>query len=191
MTEALLPDPSARLEVAFTATYRERMQGLPFVNPALHVEAVAFAPWKCYWLGVMVTPWAMNLMLTPRDVTLWRTLPPGDKRRYRFPAGAFDFISAHDGALGEYLVCSLFSPVLEFADHDTARQTAQIARDALFDPANADDAVGAAPAAVDATVDVAAASGPLTRLEQTLAAPISRRDLLHGHLPLDAHDDRG
>ena len=47
----------------------------------------AFAPWKGYWLGVMLTPWFMNLMLAPRDPARWRPLPPGAKRRYAFPAG--------------------------------------------------------------------------------------------------------
>ena len=47
MTEAppLLPDPSARLAAVFQAV-AERMRGLDFVNPALEVEAVGFAPGK-------------------------------------------------------------------------------------------------------------------------------------------------
>jgi [NiFe] hydrogenase assembly HybE family chaperone len=185
-------DPSSRLEAAFNAIH-ERMRGLAFINPALRVEAIAFAPWKTYWLGVMLTPWSMNLMLTPREAAAWRSLPAGDKRRYTFPAGAYDFISARDDTLGEYLVCSLFSPVLEFADHETARQTAQLARDALFDAANAETGAGneLTPALANADSSTDAHPGPLARLEQTLASPISRRDLLHGHLPTDTHADRG
>ena len=38
-----LPDPSARLTDAFRAV-AQRMRGLAFVNPALDVEAVGFAP---------------------------------------------------------------------------------------------------------------------------------------------------
>ena len=142
MTDArsCLPDPSPRLEAAFRAVYAERMQGLAFVNAAVAVEAIGFAPWKHYWLGVMLTPWSMNLLLAPRETSAWRPLPPGEKRRYTFPAGAFDFISAREEAIGEYLICSLFSPVLEFADHATARQTALLAREALFDSANAEAA---------------------------------------------------
>lgn len=185
------PDPSSRLEDAFNATYRGRMKGLAFVNPALRVEAVAFAPWKTYWLGVMLTPWSMNLMLTPRELAAWRPLPAGEKRRYAFPAGAFDFIGACDDALGEYLICSLFSPVLEFADHETARETARVAREALFDPAHAEQAVAAPDVTPSPNTDATAAKpGPVARLAQTLATPISRRDLLHGHLPVDANGDR-
>ena len=179
MTDAAspLPDPSPALERAFHAVHAERMQGLAFVNPALRVEAVGFAPWRGCWLGVMLTPWSMNLLLVPRDVSAWRPLPVGEKRRYSFPAGEFDFVSARDDA-GEYLACSLFSPVLEFADHETARETARRAREALFDAANAES-----PPACGASEDPAAAPGPLAQLAAGLATPVSRRDLLRGRFP--------
>ncbi len=108
----LLPDPSPCL----TAAYRsiaQRMDGLTFVNPAIEVEAVGFAPWESHWLGVMVTPWCINLMLLPRDASAWTSLPQGQKLSYRFPAGDYDFISSRDETVGEYQMCSLISPVLE------------------------------------------------------------------------------
>ena len=153
-----LPNPAPRLESAFRSILDTRMRGLPFVNPAIGVEAVAFAPWKHYWLGVMLTPWAMNLMLTPRERAIWRPLPAGQKRRYTFPAGQFDFIAARDDDIGEFLICSLYSPVQHFADHETARETARLAREALFEPEEA-----------------SAAS-----LDSRLAQPMSRRELLRG-----------
>ncbi len=61
-------DPSARLVAAFEAA-AVRMRGLPIVNPALAVEAVGFAPWEGHWLGVMVTPWFINLTLLLRAIT--------------------------------------------------------------------------------------------------------------------------
>ena len=36
------------------------------VNPALAVEAVGFRPWGEHWLGILITPWFMNLVLMPR-----------------------------------------------------------------------------------------------------------------------------
>jgi len=185
----MLPDPSARLEHAFRAVYAERMLGLPFVNTAIRVEALGFAPWKGYWFGVMVTPWAMNLLLAPRDPAAWRPLPPGEKRRYAFPAGSFDFVSAHTESIGEYLVCSLYSPVLEFTDHEIARQTARLAREALFDVANAEppEPPMGAPIAEAAS---APGRGPLAELETSLGTSISRRDLLHGRFSGDGDAPR-
>lgn len=134
---ALLPDPAERLEAGFRAV-EQRMQGLPFLNPALAVAAVGFAPWEGHWLGVVLSPWFMNLTLAPRDPGLWQPLAPGEKREYRFPAGEFEFMGAHDPLVGETQICSLFSPVTEFADQETALLTARLALEALMDPQHAD-----------------------------------------------------
>ena len=64
-----------------------------------------------------------------------------------------------DATAGEHLACSLFSPVLEFADQATARAVAQHALVALLDPHTADEV------------------GPV---ERRATAPLSRRELLRG-----------
>ncbi|MEP7181832.1 MAG: [NiFe]-hydrogenase assembly chaperone HybE [Betaproteobacteria bacterium] len=181
----LMPDPSLRLTAAFR-TVAERMTGLGFVNPVLAVEAVGFAPWEGHWLGVMVTPWFMNLVLAERDPALWQPLGQGEKRRYRFPAGDYEFIGARDEAAGEYQLCSLFSPVLEFDDHTTARLVAELAREALFDVDNAE--VGEMPVA---NLTPAAAPGPVAQLEKKLDQPLSKRDFLRGRFLAGGDDDRG
>jgi [NiFe] hydrogenase assembly HybE family chaperone len=177
MTDAivLLPDPSERLVGAFREV-AARMHSLPVCNAALDVEAVAFAPWEDAWLGVMLTPWCMNLMLLPRDLARWRPLPAGAKRSYRFPAGSYEFVGASDAAIGDYQVCSLFSPLHEFSDHATAALVAQLAREALFDPDNAEASDGAVQSV--AASPVSSGPGPLARLEAQLDVPMSKRDFL-------------
>jgi [NiFe] hydrogenase assembly HybE family chaperone len=172
--QPLLPDPTPRLNAAFRAIAR-RMDGLNFVNPAIDVEAVAFAPWESHWLGAMVTPWCINLMLLPRDTSGWTSLPQGRKLRYAFPAGEYEFISSRDDAVGEYQMCSLISPVLELPDHATARQVAELARAALLDPANAP-----VPEAPKATEDAAHLPGPIAQIKEQATAPMSKRDFLRG-----------
>jgi [NiFe] hydrogenase assembly HybE family chaperone len=190
MSEAtpLLPDPSSRLTAAFLAV-AARMQGLSLANPAVEVEAVGFAPWEGHWLGVMVTPWFMNLALLPRDLEAWRPLAPGAKRRYAFPAGTYEFVGASDAAIGDYQACSLFSPLLEFDDHASARLVATRARAALLDPANAEVAgmpvADLSPAAAHGT-----APGPPSRLRGQLGARLSKRDFLRGRFIGDERDDR-
>jgi [NiFe] hydrogenase assembly HybE family chaperone len=168
-TAAPLPDPSARLDAAYRAIAR-RMEGLNFVNPAIEVEAVGFAPWESHWLGVMVTPWFINLMLLPREAAAWSSLPQGRTLRYHFPAGDYDFISSRDEAVGEYHMCSLISPLLHVPDHATAREIARCAREALLDRANAPAAEAPEPAP----------PGPLARLHERADAPMSKRDFLRG-----------
>ena len=189
-TEMLVPDPSPRLVTAFAAAAK-RMEGLAFVNPALEVEAVGFAPWEGHWLGVLVTPWFMNLILAPRDPALWQRLAQGTCRRYRFPAGDYDFIGAHDDAAGEYQMCSLFSPVLEFDDQAAARLVAQLARAALFDAGNAElrempEGNLAPPSDPDSEY-----GEPRTTIEMNLGAPMSKRDFLRGRLATGDRGDRG
>jgi len=173
-----LPDPSARL----VAAYREvaaRMRPLNVYNAALDVEAVAFAPWDEAWLGVMLTPWFMNIMLLPRNRVRWRPLATGTKRHYHFPAGAYEFVGASDSAIGEYQVCSLFSPLHEFSDHATAKQVATLAREALFDSDNAEQPEApTSPTLTPVPEPVDAGPGPLARLEAQLDQPMSKRDFL-------------
>jgi [NiFe] hydrogenase assembly HybE family chaperone len=173
----LRADPSARLTEAFRAV-AARMDGLPIVNPALAVEAVGFAPWQGHWLGVMLTPWFMNLVIAPGDESAWQPLPPGARRSHAFPAGAYEFIGARDEIAGEFQMCSLFSPVLQFDDHETARLVAQLARDALFDVDNAEHV--AMPVADLSPRPAAGAPGPIANLGAALDAPQSKRDFLRG-----------
>ena len=54
---------------------RERMAGVPILNPALSVQTVDFSPWRGHWLGALVTPWFINLVVMPLDPAAWRSAP--------------------------------------------------------------------------------------------------------------------
>lgn len=180
MSEAvLLADPSDRLVAGYTTIERLRMQGLPFLNPALQVDAVDFAPWEAFWLGVMITPWFVNLTLVPRDPARWPRVGQGDKTTYAFPAGRYEFIAGHDPLLGDYQTCALFSPAEDFGDHASARLVATLARAALFDDGNAETPDVGVPFAAP----VPEGPGPIARLEAELAKPVSKRDFLRGRFP--------
>jgi len=153
------------------------------VNPALSVEAVAFRPWDEHWLGVLVTPWFMNLVLMPRVIEKWNPIRERESRHYVFPAGVFEFIGSQDPVLGDYQACSLFSPMFDFADHAAARDTAAAALDALFDDANRPvSEVTRADASRPAVPSETAAAPALA------PAPLSKRAFLFGAAP---RADRG
>jgi [NiFe] hydrogenase assembly HybE family chaperone len=120
---------------------------------------------------VMVTPWFMNLMLVPRDPAAWTPLRMGAKRKYALPAGEYEFIGGDDPAIGEYQMCSLFSPMFDFADMETATLTAKLALDALLDPAHAEP--GASPAAPPGP-------RPIEEIKSAVEGPMSKRDFLRG-----------
>lgn len=117
----------ARIEAAFGTIARERMAGVPILNPALDVAAIGTRAWNGHWLAILVTPWCMNVLLLPQssDPAAWKGPGPGDTLRQALPGGSFAFIVGEEPALGRFLMCSLFSPMQEFADQAAAVATAE------------------------------------------------------------------
>lgn len=116
---------AATLTTVFREIYRERMSDVPILNEALEVEAVGFEAIDAGVLGVLVTPWFMNLMLLPAEKDDFAGQQPGEKTIVPLPAGDYEFIAGSEDGIGDYRMCSLFSPVFEFADHATAVATAE------------------------------------------------------------------
>jgi len=177
------PAISGRLEAAFRNIQAERMDGVPILNSRLAVEAIGMQEWNGLWLSVLVTPWFINLMLLPKTEEqreAWGKLALGSSAPYRFPAGRFDFLAGEEDGLGRFQMCSLFSPVLEFENHEAAQVAARAALGAIFDAnidGNEEKDRNAAPA--DAASQAAGQS----------AAPAahtpSRRGLLTGKIGQD------
>lgn len=125
-------DIANRLEACFEEIRVSRMTGVPILNEALSVAAIGGREWNGHWLGVLVTPWFMNVMLLPLEAAQ-APVAPGTKRGFVLPAGRFEFIAGLEEAIGSYWMCSLFSPVFEFGDQETAEAAAAAALDALFE----------------------------------------------------------
>jgi [NiFe] hydrogenase assembly HybE family chaperone len=185
----ICPDTlTAGLETAFTRIQRERMKDIPLLNPALEVQAVGFSVWEDCCLGVLITPWFMNLMLLPLAGDAWAALPPGTRINQSFPSGTYEFILGEEAGIGRYLMCSLFSPVFEFQNQAAAVATAEAVLEGLMDDAHR-DAVSTRAREIrriwrgedEATASVTAGE-ETTRpvLGERIRKPISRRDLLRG-----------
>ncbi len=183
MNEALIArgDPAERIASAYEHIRTTRMEGLPFLNPKLRVEAVGFRAWEGQWLGALVTPWSLNLLLMPGEGE-WTSLPAGTERFVTFPAGIFRFIAGHEASLGESHSCSLFSPVLEFTDHEAARLTAEAALAGLFD---------AKLSAAEESELGKPLSGDGANADLPAERPMSKRDFITGRLSGTPHGDRG
>jgi [NiFe] hydrogenase assembly HybE family chaperone len=124
-------DPSPQVEQAFRRIEAERMAGLPFCNPVLRVEAVGFALHDEQWLGALVTPWTLNLILIPGSAATWISAPEGRRLMIGYPAGEFPFLGGCEDEIGEYLACPLIASMAQFVDQDTARLTARASLIAL------------------------------------------------------------
>lgn len=113
----------AELAARFRQIRRERMQGLPFLNNALDVEAVGFRPHGEHCLGVLVTPWFMNLVLLPGDEQ-WDGHPLGNVVSLSLPGGPCEFTVNRDDVLGTFLTAVLYREVGGIPDQPTARALA-------------------------------------------------------------------
>ncbi len=100
------------------------MKGLPFVNQQLQVEAVGFHSCNEGQLGVLITPWFMNLILLPVAAKDGTCLA-GDKSDFPFPSGTIEFTCCEDEQLGQYLSAVLFRTVSDFPNQAVARDIAR------------------------------------------------------------------
>jgi [NiFe] hydrogenase assembly HybE family chaperone len=120
------------LEQHYQQVWQTRMMDMPFVNDALKVEASGFVRHGGDWLGVIVTPWFLNLFLLNGGGSLWQDISAGQRRLVNLPCGALQFIADDDPELGLYQYCPLIAAVGTLADHATARQAALDALQAVL-----------------------------------------------------------
>jgi [NiFe] hydrogenase assembly HybE family chaperone len=155
-------DAAGGLTAAFERIAATRMAGLPMNNPALRVAAVGFRHWaEDYLVGVLITPWAVNLVLLGDGLRL-----AADRRQsWDFPSGSYEFMGGEEPECGPFQFCSLFSPTFEFANQAAAEATAGSVMDALL-----------------ATAEASADRKEQSRLSgnSALRLPTSRREFLRG-----------
>ncbi|MBI5331254.1 MAG: [NiFe]-hydrogenase assembly chaperone HybE [Betaproteobacteria bacterium] len=132
--EGFRPASPDALVAGFRHIAATRMTGVSLVNPALRVEAVGFREINGYTVGVLITPWCMNLIGLPGAETEWMARGSGTKHDLTLPSGDYEFLTAHEDNLGPYLSASLFSPLFEFGDMDQARAVAQAVLAEIFNP---------------------------------------------------------
>ena len=112
--------------------YEKTFRELPIVNSALQIEAVGFRPLEEHQLGVLITPWFMNLVLLP-GTGRWDDRPQGGACKVELPGGKLDFRVSHEEGLGTILSAALFSTVADFPDQAVAREVAKETLRLLFD----------------------------------------------------------
>lgn len=165
MSTATLDEDRVRVESVFQRIAQSRMRDFPLSNPALRVELVGLRAWGDVRVGVLITPWAMNLLLLPGDASgddgqRLRVLVTGEAQEWTFPSGDYPFYGLQEDGLGIVQMCSLFSPPAEFATHDDAVLTAQALLLALLRPSQSSQVLA----------------------DDASPQPVSRRELLRGRL---------
>ena len=111
MPQNFINDPSELIQQVFTTIHHTEMADLPFINEYLSVETVGFALHEGDWLGVLLTPWTLSLLLLAGPERHWQSFTVGDKFGLKLPSGEYTFFVGGHEKLGTYLSCSLRSPV--------------------------------------------------------------------------------
>jgi len=128
----LADSPAETVRRVFERIDRERMHDVPLCNRALEVDTVGFRLWEGLWVGVVITPWAMNLMVLPAGREDFTPLRVGQEHEWEFPSGIYPFMGNEEPELGEYHYCSLYSPMDAFIDQAVVREVAEAAMNELF-----------------------------------------------------------
>lgn len=134
------PERVRALVVSFARIGRESMQGLPFYNEALAVEAVGFERCGDEWLGVLITPWFMNLVLVPEQITSYTEADNGKQRVVELPAGAVKFRCGGTEDFGMFHAQPIASPMDVYKSQEQARAAARKALAQQKAPAAAEPA---------------------------------------------------
>jgi [NiFe] hydrogenase assembly HybE family chaperone len=172
--EAEIKAATDRLVADFSEVWHSTMRGMPIVNKALRVEAVGFRRHEGRIMGVLVSPWFMNLILLP-DGEAWSELKAGEKEVVAFPSGDYEFIHNTREMTGGYKACSLFSPMGDFTSQKDATDVARAVMAAIFDPEHRAD--------TDRAADIRAAHvSELAETEPLIDQPPTRRKLITGGL---------
>jgi [NiFe] hydrogenase assembly HybE family chaperone len=170
------------LERVFSRIHRERMHGVPILNPALRVQCVGFRPWGEHCLGVLITPWFLNIVLLPCEPDAWDGLRVGQKVLHGFPSGPYELIVGHEDDIGRYQMCSLFSPVFEFEDQAAAVAVAEVVLQGLMNEDNRDGTSMREQEIARIWQGEPETADDPPEPEPLMARSLRRRDLLRGRL---------
>lgn len=133
-----------KLSRRFERIAQERMRGLPFYNNSLQVEALGFTAIESGYVGALITPWFINVILLFREQPSTATVV-GHKYTHRLPSGDYDFMIGEDEELGRYDFISLASPTSKYKTQQQAQGFALTKLKAMLiqtgDPASLADAV--------------------------------------------------
>lgn len=103
-------NPAPLLVAQYERIAREKMQGLPFYHAAMPIvaECVLF---EGQWLGCVLTPWMLSLVVLPGPDQRWPLRSNSDRLALQLPCGNMTFMVGELPESGQLLACSLMSPI--------------------------------------------------------------------------------
>ncbi len=106
----------------------QNMLDLPFYRADIPCFTPNFVLFEGQWIGTVLTPWMLNIVILPGPNQQWEVKTEGDKLAIQLPYKAMTFIVSSLESIPQYLSCSLLSPL---DPNLTAEQAVQLAKDCL------------------------------------------------------------
>ncbi len=103
--------PAAALEAQFNRVAADQMAALPFYQAHMPVKACSFQLFEGQWVGAMLTPWMLELVVLPAPDQQWPRRQVGSRLALTFPAGDMAFRVGELTPELHYVACSLMSPL--------------------------------------------------------------------------------
>ncbi|EPB0879502.1 TPA: hydrogenase-2 assembly chaperone [Yersinia enterocolitica] len=128
-------NPAALLEQVFGQVAADKMRGLPFYRDHIPLRACGFQLFEQQWIGALLTPWMLSLVVLPGPQQSWQRRAVGERLMLALPCGSISFTVSEIAGCGQYLSRSLMSPLDTSLSAERALQLAeQSARMALSLP---------------------------------------------------------
>lgn len=103
-------NPAPLLVAQYERIAREEMQALPFYHPAMPIAAECTL-FEGQWLGCVLTPWMLSVVVLPGPDQLWPVRSSSDRLALQLPCGNLTFMVGALPETGQLLACSLMSPI--------------------------------------------------------------------------------
>ena len=120
-------NPSELFRVAMQKV-AENMQDLPFYRGDIPCFTPNFVLFEGQWIGTVLTPWMLSIVVLPGPQQQWEIRTIGDKLGLQLPYKTITFTVSSVESVPQYLSSSLLSPL---DPHLTAEQAVQLTKDCL------------------------------------------------------------